>query len=261
MGRRGGLAAALIEGTIDVSIRAEPTSTTVGNAFLLVVAGLTVGYAASLVRISTLERAEAAAATAAVRERERLSRAVHDGVLQVLSYVQRRGGEIGGPTAELAGLAAEQEVALRGLMRGGPNGGAPGISDVAEMLHHHASRNVSVAAPGEPVPLPAHAAAELVAAIQAALDNTARHADGAAAYVLLEDRGDAVVVSVRDDGPGVSPGRLEEAAAAGRMGVAESIVARLGELGGAASLTTGPDVGTEWELWVPRGPGSRSAAR
>ncbi|MGH3929661.1 MAG: hypothetical protein ACRDTF_06755 [Pseudonocardiaceae bacterium] len=63
--------------------------------------------------------------------------------------------------------------------------------------------------------------------------------------------------SERDDGPGIPSGRLAEAAAAGRMGVAGSIVARLAELGGVASLTTGPDTGTEWELRVPREPRSQ----
>ncbi|MGH3902671.1 MAG: MacS family sensor histidine kinase [Pseudonocardiaceae bacterium] len=264
-GWRGGLLAALIEAAVDVAIRVEPTGTTAGNIFLLVVTGLTVGYAASLVQISTLERAEATALSAATRERERLSRAVHDGVLQVLSYVQRRGTEIGGPTAELAELAAEQEEALRGLVQGGLVPGTdhgcgevtPAVSDVAGLLQRHTSRTVSVAIPAEPVPLPTRTAVELVAAVREALDNTTRHAAGAAAYVLLEDEGDAVVVSVHDDGPGIPSGRLGEAAAAGRMGVAGSIVARLAELGGAASLTTEPDAGTEWELRVPREPGSR----
>ena len=41
------------------------------------------------------------------------------------------------------------------------------------------------------------------------------------------------------------------------MGVAESIVARLAELGGTACLSTGPGAGTEWELRIPRKPGSR----
>lgn len=269
-GWRGGLTAALIEAAVDVSIRVEPDATTAGNVFLLVLTGLTVGYAASLVQISTRERAEAAALNAAASERERLSRAVHDGVLQVLSYVQRRGAEIGGPTAELAELAAEQEEALRGLVQGGlVQGGlgqvadhssarlTPAVSDVAELLRRHTGRTVSVATPGQSVPLPRRTATELVAAVHEALDNTTRHAPGAAAYVLLEDEGDAVVVSVRDDGPGIPSGRLAEAAAAGRMGVAGSIMARLAELGGVASLTTGPDAGTEWELRVPREPGSR----
>ncbi len=124
--------------------------------------------------------------------------------------------------------------------------------DVAAMLHRHTGPAVSVATPGSPVKLPAPAAEELVAAVAAALDNTARHADGASAYVLLEDTGDAVVVSVGDDGPGIPAGRLDEAAGSGRLGVAGSIVGRLAALDGTAELVTSPSTGTEWELRVPR---------
>ena len=41
---------------------------------------------------------------------------MHDGVLQVLAYVRRRGNEIGGAATELADKAGEQEVALRVLI-------------------------------------------------------------------------------------------------------------------------------------------------
>jgi signal transduction histidine kinase len=70
--------------------------------------------------------------------------------------------------------------------------------------------------------------------------------------VLLEDLGDSVTVSIRDDGVGIAEGRLEEAVAEGRVGVAKSIVGRMNWLGGSAKLNTGPGCGTEWELTVVR---------
>jgi signal transduction histidine kinase len=258
---RGGLVSALVVGGIDLAVHAGPSGSNAGYVFLLVLTGLVAGYAAALVRAGTRERTEAAAVQAAAVERERLARAVHDGVLQALAYVQRRGGEIGGPAAELAELARDQEEALRGLVQGHANGPSPraaqtptaaGTRDVAAMLHRHTGRAVSVATPASQVPLPGPDAEELVAAVAAALDNTARHAGGASAYVLLEDTGDAVVVSVGDDGPGIPAGRLEEAAAAGRMGVTGSIVGRLAALGGTAELITSTSTGTAWELRVPR---------
>jgi signal transduction histidine kinase len=91
----------------------------------------------------------------------------------------------------------------------------------------------------------------LVAAVGAALDNAERHAPGARVYILLEDDGEAVTVSVRDNGPGIPDGRLSEAVAAGRMGVSRSIVGRIEELGGTAALVSGVGKGTEWELRVP----------
>jgi signal transduction histidine kinase len=79
--------------------------------------------------------------------------------------------------------------------------------------------------------------------------------------VLLQAFPDRVELSVRDDGPGIPAGRLEEAVAQGRLGVAESIRGRIADLGGTAELVTGT-FGTEWELVVPRstlaGPGGVS---
>jgi signal transduction histidine kinase len=254
---RGGLAAGIVAGVAvvgeDAGANTEFGNNTAANVFLLVVSGLVVGYASTLLRTSAEAQAQAVAARAATAERERLARAVHDGVLQALAWVQRRGTELGGEAAELAAVAGEQEVALRGLIGGaGAQPVSAGAADVAALLSACATPSVSVALPGPPVPLRADRASELVAAVRAALDNSARHAPGAKAYVFCEDEGSTIVVSVGDDGPGIAAGRLDEAAAGGRMGVAHSIRSRLTTIGGTATLRTGPDRGTEWELRVPR---------
>jgi len=107
--------------------------------------------------------------------------------------------------------------------------------------------------PADPVLLDSAVADELCGAAANALDNAASHAGpDARVYVLLEDLGDSVTVSIRDDGIGIAEGRLEEAVAEGRVGVAKSIVGRMNWLGGSAKLNTGPGCGTEWELTVPR---------
>jgi signal transduction histidine kinase len=88
--------------------------------------------------------------------------------------------------------------------------------------------------------------------VSACLDNVSVHVgDGASAWVLVEALDDRVVVSVRDEGPGIPDGRLEQAAAEGRLGVRESIRGRVADLGGTAELSTG-SFGTEWEIVVPR---------
>ncbi len=94
---------------------------------------------------------------------------------------------------------------------------------------------------------------EIVAAVRACLANVDHHvgADGRA-WVLLEDLGEEVVVTVRDDGDGIPAGRLDAAAAEGRLGVSESIRGRVADLGGTAALMTAPGQGTEWELTFPR---------
>ncbi|MEQ4205966.1 DUF5931 domain-containing protein [Actinopolymorpha sp. B9G3] len=257
----GGVLAGLVIVPADLSTRAVINDSTLGNLFLLLLAALVVGYTSALVRQAATERARATELAARTAERERLARAVHDGVLQVLAYVQRRGLAIGGEAAELGRAAGEQEERLRSLIRGGsePLGTAThGQVDLARELAGFAATNVSVAAPAEPVLVPSEVARELVAAVKAALDNVDQHAAGARTYLLLEDDEHGVVVSVRDDGPGIQPGRLEAAAADGRMGVSRSIVGRLAELGGTATSRSAAGEGTEWELRVPRVPAARA---
>jgi signal transduction histidine kinase len=95
---------------------------------------------------------------------------------------------------------------------------------------------------------------ELDLVVRACLDNVARHVGpDAPAWVLVEDLGDSVVVTVRDEGPGIPEGRLDQAASEGRLGVSESVRGRMADLGGTASLYSTPGQGTEWELSVPRG--------
>ena len=89
--------------------------------------------------------------------------------------------------------------------------------------------------------------------VREALTNVARHAGrDAKAWVLLEDLGGEVVVSVRDDGVGIAPNRLAEAEREGRMGITRSMRGRVRDLGGTIELETAPGAGVEWELRVPR---------
>ena len=250
-----GVAAAVVVSLADISVRTEATGGTWGNIFLLVLAAGVVGYAAHSLREAAEMRAAAERAAAVHEERTRLARAVHDGVLQVLTLMQRRGAEAGGDLAELGRLAGEQEAALRGLVQFDARTRDPvaGSVDLMAALERLQSPRVSVAGPAGRVELPAHRAAELTAVVSACLDNVRRHvAEDAPAWVLVEEVGDAVVVTVRDEGPGIRSGRLEEAAAQGRLGVTSSIRGRMADLGGTAELTTGPGTGTEWELTLPR---------
>lgn len=221
--------------------------------------GLAVGMAAQTARRAHAELERAVRLSAAVAERERLARQVHDGVMQVLALVAKRGREIGGATTELADLASEQERALRRLVssEGADQDPAAQTVDIRIAVRRRAGDRVVVSVPATAVLLDAAVAAELDAAVGNALDNIATHAGpDATAYVLVEDLGDQVTVSVRDDGVGIEPGRLEQAAADGRVGISKSIVGRLAALSGTAHLRSEPG-GTEWELTVPVDTGRR----
>ncbi len=237
--------------------RGTPTRATIHAVLLVWIASVAIGYVVEVARASERTLARALEIEAATRERERLARDIHDSVLQVLAMVQRRGAVIGGEAAELGRLAGEQEVALRTLV----SGGLLPVSRVSE----DAAAGAVVRAVEEPdddgpvdlrapVPLPQAAARELAAAVGAALDNVRRHAGPEArAWILVEDEPGEIVVTVRDDGPGIPVGRLAQAEGEGRLGVAQSIRGRLRDLGGSAELISVPGQGTEVELKVPKG--------
>ncbi|MFE0383646.1 MacS family sensor histidine kinase [Streptomyces bungoensis] len=278
---RGGWRFAAVASTAVAAVnlveRGSPARDTVHNVILVWVASIAIGYVVEVARASERTLARALEIEAATRERERLARDIHDSVLQVLAMVQRRGAVIGGEAAELGRMAGEQEVALRTLVSGGllpvsrvsedASAGAvvraveepddDGPVDLRTLLAPYAGARVSLAEPGAPVPLPPAAARELAAAVGAALDNVRRHAgEGARAWILVEDETDEVVVTVRDDGPGIPDGRLAQAEGEGRLGVAQSIRGRLRDLGGAAELVSVPGQGTEVEMKVPKGAGT-----
>ncbi|MFI0978690.1 MacS family sensor histidine kinase [Streptomyces sp. NPDC021093] len=256
--------------------RGTPSRDTLHNVLLVWVASIAIGYVVEVARASERTLARALEIEAATRERERLARDIHDSVLQVLAMVQRRASALGGEAAELGRMAGEQEVALRTLVSSGlvpttrasedasqgavvrrvevdePDGPS-GPVDLRSLLAPHAGAKVCFAEPGAPVLLEPAAAMELAAAVSAALDNVRRHAGpGAQAWILIEDEPAEVIVTVRDDGPGIPEGRLAQAEGEGRLGVALSIRGRLRELGGSAELLSIPGQGTEVELKVPR---------
>jgi len=252
----GGLIAAGAIVAADVTARQHLTQGNWASLFLIVVGGLMIGFLADLLATMADERDHAERAAAAAAERQRLGRVVHDGVLQVLALVQRRGGEIGGEAAELGRLAGEQEVALRAYVQSTvpvADPLDPSVRvDLGAALAALATTSVSVAVPGTRVQVGARAGAEITAAVAACLSNVRHHVGrDAPAWVLLEDLGDELVISVRDEGPGIPAGRLEQAAAEGRMGVAGSIRGRIESLGGTAELASLP-TGTEWEFRLPK---------
>lgn len=239
----GGVAAAVVSAAT-VLWRGELTRPTVGSCVLLLLTGVTVGYVVRLARGAEAAYAAVVERDAARAERERLARSVHDGVLQALALVERRSGD-----PELARLAAEQEASLRRLVSGPAEPPPAGLLDLRPLLPGGA--DVELAAPAGPVLLPAGAAAELAAAVAACVDNARRHGGGRA-WLLVEDEPGAVTVTVRDDGPGIAPGRLAQAEREGRLGVARSVRGRVEDLGGTVDVVSAPGQGTEVELRVPR---------
>lgn len=259
-GRLGGLVVAAVVSAADLVEVQSPTPTTWHNILLLFLLGGLIGLAVDLAREGLHRYEQVLAERERLRERERLARVVHDGVLQTLAFIHRRGGEIGGEGAELGTLAADQERTLRRLVSQDVVGPRPAGSvagdvrrDLRLLLGAHEGERVSVSLPGDPVPLEQARAHELDAAVAAALDNVTRHAgDDAKAWLLLEDHGDTVTVTVRDNGVGDEPEHLFSAAERGRLGVSQSILGRIRDLGGTADVITRPGAGCRVVITVPR---------
>ncbi|TMR89536.1 MacS family sensor histidine kinase [Nonomuraea basaltis] len=249
-GRRAGAVAAAVVAGGDLWLRTPQDPILINGAVLLFLAGVVVGHVAQLARQAEERMQRAIEMEAAQRERDRLARDIHDSVLQVLALVQRRGRQIGGEAAELGRLAGEQEAALRELIAVRP---APeGATDLRSLLLRYGSPEVTISTPATPLILPAETAREAAAAVKAALDNVRAHCGPQTrAWVLAESGEGTVTVSIRDDGPGIPDGRLDQARADGRLGVAESIRGRVAELGGEVSIMSVPGQGTEIEITLP----------
>ncbi len=222
--------------------------------FLLV--GGIVGQLVRLARRGADQLARAVELQAATGERERLAREIHDSVLQALALIHRRGREAGGVAAELAELAAAQEVELRRLVAKAPvevYGEDVDLREALRRICDAATVPVEFAAPADPVLVPARSAHSLTAATTQALENVSKHAGPhAGAWVLLDEDADAITVSIRDDGVGCSGADIDEAAAAGRLGVAQSMRGRIEGLGGTMCVDAVPGQGVEVEFRVRR---------
>ncbi len=197
------------------------------------------------------------------REHERL---LHDTVLNTLTALARDDA-VGHDTREIVGRClhdvALMEYALGGAAQAGPPpGGTVGglVAAVeavaAEMRARGLDVGVRVDAPGAGafgVPVPVIAA--LTRAVRESLDNVARHAGTGQAFVGVavrapgagaEDRG-GLVVTVRDNGVGFEPSRVGP----DRLGVRRSIVERVADCGGTASLRSTPGAGATVTLCWP----------
>jgi signal transduction histidine kinase len=262
-GARGGLIAAAVISIADLIEVGTPTQGTIHNIVLLVLLGGLIGLAVDLARSGLESEEQVLLERERLHERERIARVVHDGVLQSLAYIHRRGEDIGGETAELAAIAAEQERSLRRFVSGtgAPDaaaaadlrGGEGSETDLRIVLTAHERPDVTVAVPADPVLVDVLVAHEVDAAVAAAMDNVERHAGpGARAWVLLEGDSSGIEVTIRDDGVGAQVSDLLDAADRGRLGVSSSIRGRIEDLGGTVTWTTRPGGGCVVRMTVPR---------
>jgi PAS domain S-box-containing protein len=213
-----------------------------------------------MVDVSERKRAEAAEFEIREAERRRISRELHDGVLQDLAVVTQR-LEIKRLLDESDGSddGLEPEIdSLRGAVRGlreaiyelRPYEAVPFIREVESMARHEREltpeREIGVVVQdGFPAELPEAEATQLLRLIREALTNARRHSAARHIQVLLGASEDELWAEVSDDGRGIEPGRSD-----GGLGLS-TMKERATLLGGNLEIRSEPGMGTRVRLRMP----------
>ena len=210
---------------------------------------------------------------AVVDERDRISRDLHDSVIQAI-YAQTLAlddvPELMAEDAAEAGRRVDDAIdALHAVIRDIRNfifglrpvmlesgSLADGLRQLATELHRNGAVDVSVSIPDDPshADLPIEVVAELLAITREALSNVARHASATHTSVTLVTAGDELRLELADDGRGFDS---ERSADQGHHGLA-NMRARSDALGGSFEVVSSLSEGTRIIISVPR---RRSAAK
>jgi signal transduction histidine kinase len=201
-------------------------------------------------RIEALERERATLVaqvlSAEERERARVAQALHDDALQSLlaahqDLIEAAPGRAQARAHEIMGVAIERVrdavTALHPVILE-QRGLEAALEAVCAQAEHQAGFSADLRVEPEAVGgtdgLVYSVARELVS-------NAARHSEAKRLEVSVEGGDGEVVLTVRDDGRGIEPGRPEAALGEGHVGLA-SIVQRLDAIGGGLELAS-PDGG------------------
>ncbi len=208
-----------------------------------------------------LERSrEAEKASAALAERTRISREMHDVLAHTLSALvlqlealavraERAADPLAGGLARAHRLAHDGLVEARQAVSALRGDVVPGPDALPELLAQHGAATgipCTLDVRGEPVPLTPEASLAVYRTVQEALTNARKHAAGAPVRVQLDWRPDGAVVEVHDLGGHERAALHESGGGHGLSGLAE----RAALLGGR--LQAGPvDDGFHVRLQVP----------
>lgn len=243
--------------------RSTDLSTFRDTLFALVVAltgiGLVLGpTVVAAARALTAERDDRVRA----EERAKVAAHLHDSVLQTLTLIQKRADD----PAAMASLARQEERSLRSWLYSGadPYTVEPGsitgddrlgsdrpwreqiepvVSEV-ERRYSVAIELVMVGPRDHPRP---SMLAPVIAAAREAMVNAAKFSGQRNVSVFVEVRQGGMDLYVRDRGIGFDPGSI----ASDRHGIKDSIIGRMVDLGGRATIRSAPGEGTEVGLLVP----------
>jgi signal transduction histidine kinase/phage shock protein PspC (stress-responsive transcriptional regulator) len=221
----------------------EPNVWTVFVAAIAVLFGVAIVVAPWLLRL-TRDLADERAARVRETDRAEIAAHLHDSVLQTLALIQQKAD----PASDASRLARAQERELRDWLFAGSPGESADLADelrrIAAVVEQEYAARINIVAAGQS---PGSVPDALLGAAREAMLNAARHAGGTVS-VYLESSPAGVELTVTDRGPGLSLDDIP----ADRMGVRESILARMRRIGGTADIAPGPGgAGTEVRLFLP----------
>ncbi|MDO5494580.1 MAG: ATP-binding protein [bacterium] len=183
-----------------------------------------------------------------VFEQREADRFIHDDVLHTLRMVALDREAVPARTAIEASARLARSLGEAGTEVAGHGGLRARLDDMARGL---ASDGIRIDVVGDEVTLPPDVQRAFQRASLEAVHNVLRHSGTNEARVLVTHTGPRIVVTIRDRGRGFSPSQRSP----GR-GVAESIVARMSDVGGLGWISSEPGRGTMVRLeWAPQQPG------
>ena len=205
---------------------------------------------------------------AVMDERERISRDLHDSVIQMIYGVTLSLDDVPelvrSAPAEASQRVDEAIDALHGVIRDirhfifglrplllDSGSLTDGLQALADELRRNTTTDISISGPA-PDDLPLSVVAEILAIAREALANVARHAGADHVFVGLSDLGDAFRLEVADDGRGFAH---EAGALRGHNGL-ENMRARARALGGTFAIHSTPAAGTRIIVSIPREAGA-----
>ncbi|RMF03247.1 MAG: GAF domain-containing protein, partial [Chloroflexi bacterium] len=202
---------------------------------------------------------------AIVEERSRLSREIHDGLVQTLGYLKMQVARMQGWLAEentdrvrremvnledvLEEVYAEARDAVVGL-RVGVSPGDTLESLLTEYVQSFSARYelpVELTVNGQNPGVPDTTILHLIRITQEGLTNIRRHAKASRAWVQIDYQPTLLTLVIGDDGHGFDPAATAQNGASGVQFMRE----RAAELSGSLEITTRPGHGTEIRVTVP----------
>ncbi|MGZ7033397.1 MAG: GAF domain-containing protein [Thermoanaerobaculia bacterium] len=207
-----------------------------------------------------------AADLAVAQERLRISHEMHDGLAQVLGYVNTkvqaadaylkrgRSEEASGQLRELALSAREAYIKVREGIVGlrtlpGPDQGvAEALRNYLDQWKQQAGIETELIVNGD-VRLPPSVELQIVRIVQEALTNVRKHAKASRATVSLERRGPKIIASIIDDGVGFDPS-VKTRGEFPQFGLA-TMRERAASVGGSVSVDSARGSGTTVRFELP----------